>query len=533
MQSKAIPKNVALLVLFAVLAAALALFAGLFVMADRQDKQALSAERKMLEGGLSAMQSTLNELANDYSWWDDLHVALLNRTDSWYDSNLGTAVHPNNILDYLAIFDSTVKPIVAWNASAEGRSSVVEINPALLQDIQQIIKSQPEGRTPATVFFSELNNEVVMFAVARIFPPDETLIRNVKEQPYLLAAYKLKPKRINELGQQFLVDSLALSDPNKASGHAIALTSPRGKALGHLQWTPSTPGSDTLKTSLVPIGMITALLLAGALSLSRLAHKQALSLSKSEAAAKADADRAQEQLLASAKFTTLGKLISTVAHEIRNPLGSVRTSAFVLSRKLGNNPDYASQFNRIEKGITRCDHIINHLLDYSRTKEAQVQDVELDSWVSRVLEEEALLLPPDLNLVCELGVGPDVAAFDPERLRRVMVNLLNNAAQAMQNAAQKDPDRKAPSEIRIETKKTDRGYEIALADNGPGIPAEHLSTIFEPFFTTKSFGTGLGLPACVNIMQNHRGGLDVTSEVGKGTRFTAWFPDDLARKEAA
>jgi signal transduction histidine kinase/sensor domain CHASE-containing protein len=533
MQSKAIPKNVALLVLFAVLAATLALFAGLFFMADRQDKQALSAERKMLEGGLSAMQSTLSELANDYSWWDDLHNAVLNRTDSWYDSNLGTAVHPNNILDYLAIFDSNVKPIVAWNASAEGRSSVVEINPDLLQDIQQIIKSKPEGRIPATIFFSQLNNEVVMFALARVFPPDETLIKNAKEQPYLLAAYKLKPERISKLGQQFLVGSLVLGDPEKAPAHAIALMSPRGKALGNFQWTPSTPGSDALKTSVVPIGMITALLLAGALSLSRMAHKQALSLSKSEASAKAAADHAQEQLLASAKLATLGKLTSTVAHEIRNPLGSVRTSAYVLSKKLGNNPDYASQFNRIEKGITRCDHIINQLLDYSRTKEAQVQDVELDSWISQVLQEEAVLLPPDLNLVCELGVGPEVAAFDPERLRRVMVNLLSNASHAMQNAAQKNPNKKALLEIRIETKKTARGYEIALADNGPGIPAEHLTTIFEPFFTTKSFGTGLGLPACVNIMENHRGGLDVSSEVGKGTRFTAWFPDDLAVKEAA
>jgi signal transduction histidine kinase len=532
-QSKSIPRNIGLFVLFAVLAAAVALFAGLFVMADRQDKQALAAERKMLEGGVGAMQSTLTELANDYSWWDDLHLALLNKTDDWYDSNLGTAVYPNQIMDYLAVLDPNAKPFMAWNNSAKGRSSVIEINPALLDDVKHILKTKPAGKIPATLFFSELNNEVVLMGLSRVYPPDETLIRNPKEQPYLLVAYKLTPERISALGQQFLVDTLAFKTSGEAPAHAIALTSPRGKALGYLSWTPSTPGTDTLETSLLPIGMITLFLLAGALSLSRLAHKQALALSKSEAAAKADADHAQEQLLASAKLATLGKLTSTVAHEIRNPLGSVRTSAFVLSKKLGNNPDYAAQFNRIEKGITRCDHIINQLLDYSRTKEAQVQDVDLDAWIAQVLQEEAVQLPPDLNLVCELGVGSEMAAFDPERLQRVMVNLLNNAAQAMQNAAQKNPDQVKLQEIRVETKKSDRGYEIALSDNGPGISAEHLTTIFEPFFTTKSFGTGLGLPACVNIMENHRGGLDVTSEVGKGTRFTAWFPEDLAKKDAA
>jgi signal transduction histidine kinase len=533
MQSKAIPKNISLLVLFAVLAAALALFTGLFVMADRQDKQALSAERKMLESGIGAMRSTLTELANDYSWWDDLHTALLNKTDDWYDSNLGTAVYPNQIMDYLAVLDSNSKPLMAWNNSAKGKSSLSEINPELLEDIRHLLKSKPEGKIPSTLFYSELNNEVVLMGLSRVYPPDETLIRNPKEQPYLLAVYKLNPERISGLGQQFLVNTLVFKTNGEAPDHAIQLMSPRGKALGYLEWTPSTPGSDTLKTSLLPIGMITLFLLAGALSLSRLAHKQALILSKSEAAAKAEADSAQVQLLASTKFATLGKLTSTVAHEIRNPLGSVRTSAFVLAKKLGNNPDYASQFNRIEKGITRCDHIINQLLDYSRTKEAQVQDVELDTWIAQVLQEEAMQLPPDLNLVCELGVGSEIAAFDPERLRRVMVNLLNNAAQAMQNAAQKNPDQVKLQEIRVETKKSDRGYEIALSDNGPGIAAEHLTTIFEPFFTTKSFGTGLGLPACVNIMENHRGGLDVTSEVGKGTRFTAWFPEDLARKDAA
>ena len=77
----------------------------------------------------------------------------------------------------------------------------------------------------------------------------------------------------------------------------------------------------------------------------------------------------------------------------------------------------------------------------------------------------------------------------------------------------------------------ERGFEIAVSDNGPGIPPDKMEAILEPFFTTKSFGTGLGLPACVNIMKNHSGGLDVKSEPGHGATFTAWFP--AAQKPAA
>jgi signal transduction histidine kinase/sensor domain CHASE-containing protein len=533
MHSKSIPKNVGLLVLFAVLAAALALLAGLFIMSDRQDKQAVAAEQKMLQGGFNAMQSTLRAIAEDYSWWDDLHINVQSRNEAWYDSNLGTAVYPNKILDYLAILDSSVQPIVAWDEAANGRTDFKEFNTELRAEVNRVLNAKLEGKTPAAIFVSKLNGEVVLFSLSRVYPPDTTLIKNPSDQPYLMAAYKLTPERISKMGKQFLIESLAFSNTENASANKLVLKSPLGKDLGQLGWTPSTPGTDTLKAALFPIGFLTLLLLSGALWLSGMAHKQALTLAKSEASAKADADRANEELLASAKLATLGKLTSTVAHEIRNPLGSVRTSAFLISKKLGSNPDYAAYFSRIETGIKRCDHIINQLLDYSRTKEAQVQEVELDSWVAQVLQEEAMHLPADLNLICDLGIGSELVAFDPERMRRVMVNLLNNASQAMQNAAKKNPDQNLSAEIKIETAKTDRGYEISLADTGPGIAAENLKSIFEPFFTTKSFGTGLGLPACVNIMQNHRGGLDVTSELGKGTRFTAWFPDNLASKDAA
>ena len=87
--------------------------------------------------------------------------------------------------------------------------------------------------------------------------------------------------------------------------------------------------------------------------------------------------------------------------------------------------------------------------------------------------------------------------------------------------------------IKIESRRTARGIEISVTDNGPGISAENLQKIKEPLFTTKSFGTGLGLPAVEKILEQHDGGLEITSKPGEGASFTAWFPIIETLEEAA
>ncbi len=243
----------------------------------------------------------------------------------------------------------------------------------------------------------------------------------------------------------------------------------------------------------------------------------------------------QEEMVKAGRMAQLGQLTATVAHELRNPLAAVRTSAFVLDRKIkGKGMGVEQQLQRIDNGVVRCDNIISQLLDFARTRPVQRKLLDLDDWLAKIIEEEAAKLPVIVTIECTLGLGGLVAAIDPERLSRSLINLISNASEAL--VGKGDDVKGAPGfvpKITINSSRTGRGIEISVTDNGPGISAEILSRIREPLFTTKSFGTGLGLSAVEKILEQHDGGLDIASTPGKGACFTAWFPIIETLEEAA
>ena len=235
---------------------------------------------------------------------------------------------------------------------------------------------------------------------------------------------------------------------------------------------------------------------------------------------------AHEELVKRGRMEQLGQLTATVAHEIRNPLGAVRTSAFLLERKVrGKGLGVETQIDRINKGVTRCDNIITQLLDFSRTKQLTCRAENLDDWLASTVEEEAARLPEIVALTCTLGLGDVNVPFDPARLRRAVANLMNNASEAMVGAGD-DPARFTTASPRIDVSSFLQGDHVVIrvADCGPGISAENLSKIREPLFTTKSFGTGLGVPAVEKILEQHGGFLTITSEVGRGATFDIHLP---------
>jgi signal transduction histidine kinase len=243
----------------------------------------------------------------------------------------------------------------------------------------------------------------------------------------------------------------------------------------------------------------------------------------------------QEEMLKAGRMAQLGQLTATVAHELRNPLAAVRTSAFVLDRKLkGKGMGVEQQLQRIDNGVVRCDNIISQLLDFARTRPVQRKLLDLDSWLGKIVEEEAATLPAVVTIECLLGLDGLVVAVDPERMSRSLINLISNASEALVGRGDElHVDAGFVPSISIESRRTMRGIEISVADNGPGITAENLLRIKEPLFTTKSFGTGLGLSAVEKILEQHNGGLEITSAPGEGARFTAWFPLVETLEEAA
>jgi PAS domain S-box-containing protein len=243
----------------------------------------------------------------------------------------------------------------------------------------------------------------------------------------------------------------------------------------------------------------------------------------------------QAEMIKAGRMVQLGQLTATVAHELRNPLAAVRTSAFVLDRKIkGKGMGVEQQLQRIENGVVRCDNIISQLLDFARTRAVQRKLLDLDAWLAKIVEEEAAKLPAVVTIECLLGLDGLVVAIDPERMSRSLINLISNASEALvgrgdelHGAAGFVPN------IKIESRRAARGIEITVTDNGPGISAENMLKIKEPLFTTKSFGTGLGLPAVEKILEQHDGGLEFTSKPGEGASFTAWFPIIESLEEAA
>jgi PAS domain S-box-containing protein len=243
----------------------------------------------------------------------------------------------------------------------------------------------------------------------------------------------------------------------------------------------------------------------------------------------------QEEMVRAGRMAQLGQLTATVAHELRNPLSAVRTSAFVLDRKTkGKGLGVEQQLQRIDNGIVRCDNIISQLLDFARTRVAQCKLVNIDTWLTSVIEEEAAKLPEAISIECTLGLGDLVAGIDPERMSRGVINLISNASEALVGKGdQLSGGVNFVPYIAIKSIRTERGVEISIKDNGPGISAENLLKIRDPLFTTKSFGTGLGLPAVEKILEQHNGGLDVASKLGDGACFTVWFPIIETLEEAA
>jgi signal transduction histidine kinase len=243
---------------------------------------------------------------------------------------------------------------------------------------------------------------------------------------------------------------------------------------------------------------------------------------------------AQSEIVKKGRMEQLGQLTATIAHELRNPLGSVRTSAYLINRKAGGKGlGIDDQISRIEKGVVRCDNIITQLLDFSRTKQITATPANLDSWLIGIVTEEANKLPPNVQIDCILGLEEKFVPFDPARMQRAIINLMSNAVEAMTNREQSQTSgAQTYPQIWISTFQSGRDVAIRVKDNGPGINRELISKIREPLYTTKSFGTGLGIPAIEQIAAQHGGRLEIQSQQGDGAEFTIYIPAVQTESEA-
>ncbi|MGZ8899245.1 MAG: hybrid sensor histidine kinase/response regulator [Limisphaerales bacterium] len=227
----------------------------------------------------------------------------------------------------------------------------------------------------------------------------------------------------------------------------------------------------------------------------------------------------QAQLIQSEKLSAVGEFVSGVAHELNNPLTSVIGFAELL-KEVDLHPKHHSYLQYIVKSTERCHKIVQGLLSFARQHPPERALLNVNDMIGDVLEILAYELRTS-NIEVQREFSPSVPKIlgDCHQFQQVVLNILNNARQALENIS-------AKGVIRIATESNATHVRITIEDNGPGIPADHLTKVFDPFFTTKPTGkgTGLGLSLCYGIIREHNGAITANSLPGKGASFLIEIP---------
>ena len=232
---------------------------------------------------------------------------------------------------------------------------------------------------------------------------------------------------------------------------------------------------------------------------------------------------AQDELVRKERLATLGQLTATVGHELRNPLGAMRPSLYIIEKKTQeiNDEKLQSAVERINRNISRCDRIIDELLDFTRITGLSLSKANFDEWLNSLIQEQNI--HDDIKLDWQPGLGDYVANIDFDRVRRAVINVIENGGHAML----KDDDINhviADARLTIRTFQDNERINIQVTDTGSGIPEDVLPQIFTPLYSTKGFGVGLGMPTVKQILEQHSGGIEIDTCVGKGTTVTLWLP---------
>ncbi|MEJ2031450.1 MAG: ATP-binding protein [Deltaproteobacteria bacterium] len=219
----------------------------------------------------------------------------------------------------------------------------------------------------------------------------------------------------------------------------------------------------------------------------------------------------QNQLIQSAKLAAIGRVTAGIAHEINNPLNNIYLTAEVLLEDLSNleAEDRQEMVHDILTQADRAREVVHHLLDFSRSRKAAVQE-EVD--LVKLLRETMVLLRNQIRLGqihvhTDLPAAPLPVTGNANQLQQVFVNIILNAVQAMDSGGI----------LSLQAREEDGKALIDFTDTGPGVPEEIRAQIFDPFFTTKSDGTGLGLSVSFSIIRAHKGDIVLASDRKTGT----------------
>ncbi|HPZ87658.1 MAG TPA: ATP-binding protein, partial [Flavihumibacter sp.] len=217
------------------------------------------------------------------------------------------------------------------------------------------------------------------------------------------------------------------------------------------------------------------------------------------------------------KLAAAGRLVRTLAHEVRNPLNNITLSAEQLQLETQDETSLL-YLDVIRRNSVRISNIITELLNSSRQTEIEVQVASLQDLLNDVLSDAADSMSlKEVSLVKSEHPSPLLILTDRDKLKIAFMNVIVNAIEAM------DETRKE-RKLTLKISETNKFGVVEITDTGAGIPAESMGRLFEPYYTSKRNGMGLGLASTLNIIQSHKGFIDVHTNEGEGTSFIINLP---------
>jgi PAS domain S-box-containing protein len=223
------------------------------------------------------------------------------------------------------------------------------------------------------------------------------------------------------------------------------------------------------------------------------------------------------QLQVSERLAAVGRITAGVAHEVKNPLNSMRLWLENLKEALPPETDGMAQqaVHVLDVEIDRLDAVVKRFLDFSRPMEVHLEPTQLADLLNEVLEiAQPQLLQANVQVAQLIPIGVPEAFVDRALLKQAILNLVLNAAEAMPQGGQ----------LQLTLSRRGEMAEITVGDTGKGIPLENRQKVFQLFFTTRPGGSGIGLASTFRIIQLHNGSIDFTTEVGRGTVFRIELP---------
>lgn len=222
---------------------------------------------------------------------------------------------------------------------------------------------------------------------------------------------------------------------------------------------------------------------------------------------------AQEQLNRKERLAVLGQLAGGVGHELRNPLGVITNALYYLKMVLHDTDETTQEYlGIIASEVHNAERIVSELLDFSRIRPIESEEIGVSELVAKVLERQP---PPEkMNVMTRIASNLSTVFIDPGQIMQVLTNLVTNAYQAM-------PD---GGKLTISAQAEKDRVHLSISDTGCGISQENIRKIFAPLFTTQAKGIGLGLAVSKNLIESNGGRLKVKSKEGEGSTFTLILP---------